>query len=189
MLFALVGRWQVELGHLWFLSHLLVYSLLCAAWSGRAPDPSSFFPLPVARRAAILGAGAGGGRMDKDLLSLTVQVEGGADTDAQELDELTRRLRQQLLELDVRSVQPVEAGEPPPGARAADVMVLGSLLVTLVRSPELIKTVVGVVQGWLAGQHARTVELQIGGDTLKVGGLSSAEQRRLIDLFVERHGH
>ena len=48
---------------------------------------------------------------------------------------------------------------------------------------------IGVVQSWLAGQQARAVELQIGGDTLKVSGLSSDEQRRLIDLFVKRHAH
>jgi hypothetical protein len=125
--------------------------------------------------------------VDDDLLSLTLRVEGEAGVDAQELDEVTRRLRQQLLELDVRSVGPVQAGRPPPGARSADVMMVGSLLVTLTRSPDLLKTLVGVVQGWLAGQHACGVELQIGGDTLKVSGLSSAEQRRLIDLFVERH--
>ena len=60
---------------------------------------------------------------------------------------------------------------------------VGSLLVTMARSPELLKTLVGAVQGWLSSQHSRSVELQIGGDTLKVGGLSAAEQGRLIDLF------
>src|SRR5687768_741900 len=125
--------------------------------------------------------------MDDDLISLTLRVEGGADSDALELDDVTARLRQQLLELDVQSVGPVQGGAPPPGTRSAEIAMVGGLLVTLVKSPELLKTVVGVVQGWLAGQPARTVEVQIGGDTLKVGGLSPAEQRRLIDLFVERH--
>jgi hypothetical protein len=125
--------------------------------------------------------------MGDDQLSLTLRVEGGADVDAQELDEITRRLRQELLQLDVASVGPVTTGQAPPGTRSADVMVIGSLLVTLGRSPEVLKAVLGVVQGWLAGRRAGAVEMQIGGDTLKVSGLSSAEQRRLIDLFVERH--
>jgi hypothetical protein len=127
--------------------------------------------------------------MDDDLLSLTLRIDGGADTDAQELDELTRRLRQLLLEVDVRTAEPIPAAPPPPGTRAADAMALGSLLVTLAQSSELLKGVVGVIQNWLAGNRARSVELQIAGDTLKVSGLSSAEQRRLIDLFVEKHGH
>jgi hypothetical protein len=126
--------------------------------------------------------------MDGELLSLTLRVEGGADADAQELDDLARRLREQLLELDVRSVEPLPSGEAPPGTRAVDAVALGGLLVTLAKSPELLKTLLGAVQGWLGGQGARSVELQIAGDTLKVSGLSSDEQRRLIDLFVERHG-
>jgi hypothetical protein len=122
-----------------------------------------------------------------DRLALTLRVEAGEGADAEELDQATRRLRQQLLELDVDSVASASGGPPPPGTRAAELAMVGGLLVTMVRSPELLKTLVGAVQGWLASQHGRSVELQIGGDTLKVGGLSAAEQRRLIDLFVERH--
>ena len=125
---------------------------------------------------------------ENDVLSLTMRVEAGPGADAQELDDLTRRLREQLLEVDVRSVEPLRTGEAPPGTRGPEAIALGSLLVTLAPSSELLKTVVGVVQGWLAGQHARSVELQIAGDSLKVGGLSAAEQQRLIDMFVERHG-
>jgi hypothetical protein len=126
--------------------------------------------------------------MDNELLSLSVRIDVGEEADAQELDELTRRLREQLLEADVRAVEPIQT-TPPAGTRAVEAMVLGSLLVTLARSPELLKGIVGVVQNWLASSRARTVELQIAGDTLKVGGLSAAEQRRLIDLFVEKHSH
>jgi hypothetical protein len=124
-----------------------------------------------------------------DLLSLTLLVDGGVDADARELDELTQRLRQRLLETDVRSVESMQAAAPPPGTRAVDAMVIGSLLVTLARSPEVFKSVVGVIQDWVAGNRARSVDLQMGGDTLKVSGLSSEEQRRLIDLFVQRHAH
>jgi hypothetical protein len=65
--------------------------------------------------------------------------------------------------------------------------VLGGLLVTLTKSPEVLKLIVGVVQSWLAGHQGRSVELQIAGDTLKVTGVSSDQQRQLIALFVERH--
>jgi hypothetical protein len=126
--------------------------------------------------------------MDEGLLSLTVRIEAEDEADAQELDELTARLRQQLLEVDVRAVEPIRTASPP-GTRAVEAMVLGSLLVTLVRSPELLKGIVGVIQNWLGGNRARTVEVQIAGDLLKVGGLSATEQQRLIDLFVEKHGH
>jgi hypothetical protein len=125
--------------------------------------------------------------MNNELLGLTLRIQAGDEADDQELDELTRHLRNELLEVDVRSVEPIRAAPPPPGTRAVDAMILGSLLVSLAKSPELLKGVVGVIQNWLAGSRARTVELQIGADTLKVGGISAAEQSRLIDLFVEKH--
>ena len=124
-----------------------------------------------------------------DELAMTLRLEGDAGTPPEDLAEMTQRLRQEVLELDVRSARPMTAGEAPPGARAAELALLGSLLVTLARSPEMLKAVIAAVQAWLGGQRARSVELQIGGDTLKVSGVSSVEQQRLIELFVERHAH
>jgi hypothetical protein len=120
-------------------------------------------------------------------LTLTLHLTAGADADPEELDEVTRRLGTELLNLDVYAVEPVRAGDAPPGTRAADVLALGSVLVTLARSGDTLKMLVGVVQAWLHTQPARAVEMQIGGDTLKLSGVSSAEQARLINLFVERH--
>src|SRR5437588_10102363 len=125
--------------------------------------------------------------MPDDRLQLGIQLDAGADADEHEMDELTARLRRQLLELDVESVDRVRAGEAPPGTRGLDVMVLGGLLVTLSKSPELLKMVTGVVQSWVAGRQGRSVELQVAGETLKVTGVSSEEQQRLINLFVGRH--
>src|SRR5215470_9539461 len=49
----------------------------------------------------------------------------------------------------------------------------------------------GVDHRWgpvVAGRNtARSVKLAIGGDALEVSGVSSAEQDRLIDLWVSRH--
>jgi len=125
--------------------------------------------------------------MDYDVVTLTLQVDGGPEADAEELDELTRRLRTELLELDVYSVEALRAGDAPPGTRAADLLAIGGLLVTLAKSGDTLKTVASAIQAWLHAQPARSVELQIAGDTLKVSGVSSADQTKLIDLFVRRH--
>jgi hypothetical protein len=122
-----------------------------------------------------------------DELSLILRVEAEPNADPEALAEMGGRLRAEILELDVRSARPLTAGDAPPGARAAELAVLGGLLVSLAKSPETLKAVVGAVQGWLAGQRARSVEIEVDGDVLKVNGISSAEQQRLIDLFVERH--
>jgi hypothetical protein len=123
----------------------------------------------------------------EDNLEVTLRLEAEADADADELDRLTQLLREQVLQLDVQSAVPLSAGAPPPGTRAGDMLMLGGLLVTLTRSPELLKVLVSVVQSWLGNRAGRTVELQIGGDSIKVAGIGSYEQQRLIQLFVERH--
>jgi hypothetical protein len=128
-----------------------------------------------------------GSSSEHDVLILGLQLDGGPDTDAEELDALTRRLRTELLEFDVQSVELVRGGEPPAGTRGADVLAIGGLLVSLVRSGDKLKMLVGVIQSWVNAQPTRTVELQMEGDTLKLSGISSADQARLIELFIQRH--
>src|SRR5262245_18083668 len=116
--------------------------------------------------------------MSDDRLSLTLRVDGGSELDASELDEVTRRLRQRLLELDLGSGGGLRGGAGPAGARSLGAVTVGGLVATLGRPPGLLMGAVGILQSWLAGQNARAVELHIGGDTLKISGLSSEEQRR-----------
>jgi hypothetical protein len=127
--------------------------------------------------------------MSSDLIQLTVQLEAASDADALEIDQLTSSLRYQLLELDVQSVDPVEAGDAPPGTRGGPLVMFGALLISMARSPEALKALIGTLQSWLASHQAHTVELQMGGDVLKVTGVSSAEQGALVALFIERHSH
>jgi len=49
---------------------------------------------------------------------LTLSVDAGQSADLQETAELTRRLRQILLDNDVDSVDLVRGGDAPPGPRA-----------------------------------------------------------------------
>jgi hypothetical protein len=45
------------------------------------------------------------------------------------------------------------------------------------------------VHSWTARHHGCSIELQIGGDSLKVSGISSAQQQQLIDTWVTAHSH
>jgi hypothetical protein len=63
-------------------------------------------------------------------LQLQVEIGLEPDADAAELDEETLELRQELLELDVNAVERPAAGPPPEGARAIELALLGTLLVT-----------------------------------------------------------
>lgn len=116
---------------------------------------------------------------------LQLAVDAGGDDE--ELAELTARLRRQLLELDVNRVDRPATGETPVGAKGVDPLALGTVVVTLARSAGTLASVVKTVQGWLKGQHARTVKLELDGDTIELIGATSRDQERLIDLWVRRH--
>jgi hypothetical protein len=118
---------------------------------------------------------------------LAVEVSAGPAADAEELDELVGQLRRELLELDVESVDRARGGPAPSGARAVDVLALGTLLVSLVDPATVLPAVVAAVEMWLRGRGQRSVKLELDGDVLEVTGLSSADQRRLVDGWLARH--
>ena len=109
-----------------------------------------------------------------------------ADSDAEELADLAGRLRAELLGVDAASVAPLTAGAPPEGAKGLDGTLTGWLLVQF-GTLDGLRAVVAAVRGW-ASRTGRTVEVSIGGDLLKVTGVTSAQQDRLVELWVMRHG-
>jgi hypothetical protein len=117
-----------------------------------------------------------------------VQVVGHEDADAVELDQLARQLRRQLLahDLDVRLAR---AGDTPPDTRATDVLTIGALVVTAVTSRPILTSILSTIQAYLEVGKARSVKIQIDGDSLEVTGLTRNDQRRLIDSFVDRHAN
>jgi len=118
---------------------------------------------------------------------LALSLDAGADASEEEVDRLTGRLREELLDLEVDDVRRAAAGDAPAGARGIDPEALGHLLVTLATAPATLRAVVGTVRAWLARSAARSVRLELDGDVIEVTGVSSADQQRLIDAWLERH--
>jgi hypothetical protein len=114
-------------------------------------------------------------------------AEDGADLER--VAALTGYLRDELRQLDVDEVSALPGGEPPPGSRAFDAVAVGGLLVTLGRSADGLRSVVGTIRKWLSRGDGvrRTVRLELGGDVLELSEASATEQQRLIELFVRRH--
>ena len=126
--------------------------------------------------------------MARAQVQLAAVVDAGPDSDAEELAELAQRLRGQLLELDVEAVEPATGGEAPAGAKGVELLAIGGLVVQFAMKSEILKSVVDATAAWLGRQQGgRSVKLTLDGDTLEVTGVSSAEQRRLVDLWVARH--
>lgn len=113
----------------------------------------------------------------------TLRIELGAHpgADAEELDDATRGLREDLLALDVLDVQATPVAVPD-GARAVEAVAAGTLLVTL--HAGLLAIVARAVQAWIERGGARSAILQIGSDRIEISGASPEDQRQLIDAFV-----
>ena len=134
--------------------------------------------------AAAMSASPSPGQPRADL---QIQIGLQSDADPAELDEATRRLRSRLLELDVDRVERPTAGEAPPGARAAELIELGGLVVSLARNFGTVASVIVALQSWLARDRGRSIRLELDGDALELSGISSDEQERLIAAFISRH--
>jgi hypothetical protein len=113
-------------------------------------------------------------------------VEAGSD-DAR-LEELALLLRQELLALDVRAVEPYHEGEAPDGSRSGLAAVAGVLSVSLAPGLQALGGVVAVVRAWLRRSGSgRTVKVTIDGDTIELSGASDAVQQQLVDAWVRKH--
>jgi hypothetical protein len=114
---------------------------------------------------------------------LVLQVHAVPGDDAEELAELARWLRDELLDLDVRGVDRLSGEYVPSGAKGVT-DVAGWLLVQL--GPEAIRTVLASVANW-ATRNDRTVEVSYGGDMLKLGRTTREHQEKIIDGWLARH--
>jgi hypothetical protein len=125
------------------------------------------------------------------MTGLTVRVEvgvgrGGDAFDMEEIDTLSRRLRQELLELDVGQVVIPSVGRAPDGAKGSGACIVGALQV-MVSDPALLRALVETVMAWAGMSRNRAARLEIDGDVLDVSGISAHDQAKLIDLFIARH--
>ncbi|WP_410572456.1 effector-associated constant component EACC1 [Amycolatopsis sp. cmx-4-61] len=124
---------------------------------------------------------------ESDTRSALLRLEPEDEADAEELDLLARRLRAELGELDVDLV--AVPGELPPGAKAADPVTIGSLVVAFSAAGGVFPGLVETLRDWLgrqAGKHK--IKVTVDGDTVELERATPAERQQLIDAFVRRHG-
>jgi hypothetical protein len=119
-----------------------------------------------------------------DVDRLILQVLPVADSDAGELADLARRLHAELLGVDAAAVAPLPAEAAPAGAKGLGTLA-GWLLVQF-GTLDGLRAVVAAVRGW-SSRTGRTVEVSIGGDVLKVTGVTSQQQGEIIDAWLTRH--
>lgn len=112
---------------------------------------------------------------------LELRLEDGDDA---ELEEVTRRLRAELLELDVESATPVSKTAPPAGAKAGAALEWGQLL--LVLAPAVLPKLIEWLQSWSGRHSGQRVKItsKVGDRSLEIdfppGGIRQDDLRALM---------
>ena len=120
-------------------------------------------------------------------LQVLLQAELGPDVDETAAAMLVQNLRREILRLDVDGADFVPLAASPAGAKGAG-LDWSRLLLTLSSTGGVLTTLIASVQSWASHDEQRTVTMEIRGDKLTVTGISSADQKRLVDAWIRRHG-
>ncbi len=121
-----------------------------------------------------------------DLLQISLSVDPESHNEARVAEDaisLARELRQ----ADVHSVEPASYGDSPAGTRGADMVSAGTLIAVAAGSRVLLRSVLDIVQDWLARRQSGAVSVKIGDDELILTNVSKSERSRAVDAFVTRH--
>lgn len=122
-------------------------------------------------------------------MNLTLHIDAGREALPDDVDVMTRRLRDELGDLDLQSVSLVKEGAAPSGTKSADAVTLGALAITLL--PSVLPKLVEFLQAWsLRGQN-RTVKIKanVGDRSIELeysAGMSEAALKGLIDTLTSK---
>ena len=136
----------------------------------------------ASRNAANWGDGRGGIVVTGGE-GLIMQVRLAGDGDAEELAELSGRLRAELLDFDVQAVERVAQSDVPEGAKGLPA-VAGWLAVHL--GGASLRDVLAAIADWVI-RNNRSVEISSGGDVLKLSRATPEEQRKIIDAWLDKY--
>jgi hypothetical protein len=115
---------------------------------------------------------------------LRLQISAG-EMDPERLDLLTRQLRQELLDLEVESVDFIQEDQPPEGAKAADVVTLGALAIAVL--PNFLPKLIEFLQSWSLRAEGRKVKVksQVGDRAIELEYTPDAMSQQELKTLVE----
>ncbi len=121
---------------------------------------------------------------ESDAIRLNLQVSAD-DASSDELDEMTRRLLAELRETDVESAELAAGGPAPAGAKSAEVVTAGTILLSVV--PAALPKLIDFVQAWAMRGRGRTVKFKgkIAGQPVEFEG-SPEDLQALLKTLQKR---
>jgi len=121
----------------------------------------------------------------KTTTDINVTIKGNS-ADKEAIDDSTQQLISELKELDIEGIK-YEKTDPPFGSKSDVVISLGTVIMTIIASGGLLTSVINAVQSWLVAKKNCSVVLEIDGDRIEVTGLADKEQKKLINIWINRH--
>lgn len=116
---------------------------------------------------------------------MKVHIKQEEDDDKQEIDSLSRSLRDDLSNLNVEDVHLLHE-KAPPDSKALDGVAIGSMVVDFI-SGGAIKEITQTVQAWIQRNENRTITIEMAdGEKIDVKGISGRDQQKIIDAWVMR---
>jgi hypothetical protein len=94
--------------------------------------------------------------MHEQMLDLTISLQDQVDDE--ELDRLTRQMRDEIDELDVEAVELAPGTELPPGAKG-DPITIGSIVVALA-SAGVFTALIELLKSWALRREGRTITVK-----------------------------
>ena len=116
---------------------------------------------------------------------LLLNIHLGEEVDNEELDQASRQLRAELMDMNFDSVEFVKAGELPAGTKSAEALTIGTLAVTLL--PTLLPKLLEYLQSWSLRAENRkvTVKTQVGDRSIELEYMPSAMSPDELDRLVQ----
>ena len=114
-------------------------------------------------------------------IQLNLQISA-TDATVNELDELARQLLSELWETDVESVELARGEAVPLGAKSADPVAAGAIMMTVL--PAILPKLVDFIQAWAMRGQGRTVKFKgkVAGQAVEFEGSGEDLQRLLATL-------
>jgi hypothetical protein len=125
---------------------------------------------------------------DPHATNLTILVGAGRDALADDLDSLTRQLRDEIQEFGVESVSLHTAHAAPSGAKSVEAVTLGALAITVL--PAVLPRLIEFLQAWSLRSKDRTVKIKATAGDRSVdveypAGASEAIVKELIQKMTD----
>ena len=120
---------------------------------------------------------------DPSATTLTIVVDSGTDALPDDVDALTRRLRDEIQDFGVETVSLQRGASAPSGTKSVEAVTLGALAVTIL--PQVLPRLIEFLQAWSLRTKDRTVKIKasVGDRSVDIEYPEGASEAAVQDLI------